>query len=216
MTIILSCRDHNGNVYLLGDSAITSGSEVRLLKRPKVIAKPLRKISQTHADGTVTLGDSGECLLVGLTGDSRILDVIEHELELIQPNAGVLPAEWVHTEFTAALSNALERISLWDADGGTKYLPHNTELLIAMRGDLINYTTALQVVEYQEDYDAIGNGREFALGALDALRSGLWGSALKTEQQLLEAARIAAKRVSGVEPPFRVIAADTAGMPLDD
>ncbi len=173
MTCIVGL-EHKGKVYMGADSAAAAGWEVRATRIPKLFRRGP--------------------FLIGYTTSSRMGQLLQHRLEIPAAN-GKNPMTYLVSDIIEAMRQCLR-------DGGFTKIENNVE----EGGDfLIGYANALyrigedfQLNTMKEGFDAIGCGREYALGVL------YYTSALEPRGRLRNALRAAAHFSGGVIPPFTV------------
>jgi len=81
-------------------------------------------------------------------------------------------------------------------------------MLIGVRGRLFAIGSTFQVIEAEDDYDAIGGGAQVARGALYALRQHIKWPRLPAAQQVLSALEAAARFNASVSAPFTLVATE--------
>lgn len=137
MTVIVGL-EHNGRVYIGGDSALSGEGAITIMARPKVWQR-----------GDVILGHAG-----GL----RIGNIIEIEPDL-PPCDGRDPYAFLLCEFLPPLMATVARHDLsWEAE----------ELLVGVGGRLWCVDSEWGVHGHRRGYGATGDGAQAALGALHA------------------------------------------------
>jgi len=164
------------DVYLGGDSALSTGNEVIAQKQPKVFL-------------------NGE-FLIGCAGSARIHQLLCYAF--VPPERPIAKdlQSYMATDFLDALRKCFK-------DGGLAHKEAEVEsyygsILIAHRGRLFHLGSNYSLFEADCGYDAVGTGAEVAKGALYATRS------LPPEKRVLLALESAAEHVEGVRPPFTI------------
>lgn len=170
MTCIVGVVDH-GAVYLGGDSQLSAGWDKWFNKRSKVFRN----------------GD----LLVGCAGAPRLSQLLEFELQL--------PAQTTEKSFEYLVKVLAEQARLlfssrdfkWDNEGG--------QVLFGYRGGLYTLENDYSVIQYNDEYVAIGCGANFAMGALHATHR------LPPKKRIKKALKASAHLSNGVSGPFTIL-----------
>ena len=164
-----------GTVYMGGDSAGASGWTVRALRNPKVFR----------------VGP----FIIGGTESIRMSNVLQYHLE-VQSQTGESDHEYMICQFAEAVRATLK-------EHGFAKVENNVEegalFLVGYQGHLYWADSDFQITEHAEDYDAIGCGAKFALGAMMVLEG------LSPQKRIKRALEIAAHFSGGVLPPFHII-----------
>ena len=180
MTCIIGLVE-NGEVYLGADSAAVSGSEIRT----SIIKKVFRR---------------GE-FLFAYTSSFRMGQLLQHQLVLDE-----LPMNYLVT-MDYMVNQFIENVrDLFKSKGYSK-IENNEEyagnFLIGVHGRLFHIWSDFQVSEFL-DYTADGSGKQFALGAMEALKT-----VIKTpEERIIEAIKIAEKFTTTVSLPAIVVSSE--------
>ena len=195
MTCIVGL-EHDGKVYIGGDSAGSDGFTLQIRADQKVFTKD---------------GYTGEYVpvpwVMGFTSSFRMGQLLRYKLELpkIPKDKGTEPGDlegFMVTSFVDAVREAL-RTGGWlrkeseRESGGT--------FLVGVRGQLYAIHNDLQVGHVVDGYAAVGCGDHLALGALYATDDGT--STLAPDDRIRLALGAAARHSAGVAGPFTVVSA---------
>lgn len=181
MTCIVGMRQA-GQVWLGGDSLSGDPAtyHVKLERSPKVFR----------------LGE----LLIGHTSSWRMGQLLHYRLWLPPQTAKQSDDAWLATTFIDAVRKVL-------TDGGFAKKENNVEqggtFLLAFRGKLYEVDSDYQVGEPGEDYAAIGAGRSYAVGALQAMHVLQWPR--DPRARIRTALQAAAYHSAYVRAPFRIL-----------
>lgn len=179
MTCIIGLA-HEGTVYIGADSASgTDGTwEVRATKVPKVFR----------------LGD----FLIGYTTSFRMGQILHYHLEVRPQESEGDNLSYMVRVFIPAVRACLK-------EHGFSKIENNQEeggfFLVGYRGRLYSIASDFQVNEMADGLDALGCGREYALGAMMAFES----EGIPPPERIFRSLAIAACFSGGVIGPFRVL-----------
>lgn len=143
MTVIAGLVQ-DGEVYLAGDSALSSDGQIVVAKRGKIFR-------------------CGE-LLLGNSGSVRIPQLMEQSFEL--PPVTEPLERYLVVDFVAALKKLLK-----DDEQKADDLLQGSAFLIGVRGRLFILCSDFQISEPDAGYDAIGAAEDVALGSLHTTQS---------------------------------------------
>jgi len=164
----------NGVVYMGADCAGVSYPYVRLRKDPKLFRK--------------------DTMLIGFTSSFRMGQVLRYSLVLPKYDDRIDPLEYVSTSLINAIRSAFK-------DGGVAQKDKEVEscgdFLIGFKGRLFGIFSDYQVGECMENYDAVGCGRDYALGSLYSTVTEA-NAKIRVEKAL----EVAAYFSAGVRGPF--------------
>lgn len=180
MTCIVGIVDKaNNRVFIGGDSAGSTSSNIFIIKQPKVFRN----------------GD----FIIGGTSSFRMIQLLMYSFMPPQIN-NKEPHEYMCTDFIDAIRECFKK-------GG--YMKKETEgderggfFLVGFKDRLFKIEDDFQVSETLNGIDACGSGEDFALGALTALE----GFDIPTDQKVLKALECAAFLSIGVSAPFKILA----------
>jgi ATP-dependent protease HslVU (ClpYQ) peptidase subunit len=173
MTCIIGLAD-KGNVYIGADSA--SVNVDALVSRPTNIPKVFKRGP----------------FLIGYTTSFRMGQILEHWLEVpVQTTANKNDQEYMVKEFAESVRSLFKMKGFSTNDKGGTFL-------VGYSGKLYSIYSDYQINEKADQFDAVGCGDEFALGAMAALKN------LKPTQRIKKSLEVAAYFSAGVMPPFRV------------
>lgn len=174
MTCIIGIASE-GNVWIGGDSASVRGYETRVTKIPKVF-----RVQE---------------FLIGYTSSFRMGQILQYHLETpTQENQEDL--EYLVTKFIPAVRSCLKEhwfSTLPDKDG------QGGRFLVGYKGHLYAIYSDFQVNESSDGFEACGSGREYALGATQAL------SYLSPRVRIQQALNTVSHFSHAVCAPFRVL-----------
>jgi ATP-dependent protease HslVU (ClpYQ) peptidase subunit len=171
MTCIIGLSE-NGQVYMGADSCASNGWEARITKLPKMF-----RVGK---------------FLIGFTGSIRMGQILQYHLD-IPPQGEEPDEEYLVRIFVETVREALKEY-------GYAKIENNQEkggsFLIGYKGKLFCFDSDFQINSFKEDIDAVGSGREYALGAMMALKD------LKPEDRIKRSLEIASEFSIYVRKPF--------------
>jgi ATP-dependent protease HslVU (ClpYQ) peptidase subunit len=174
MTCIIGLRE-NGQVYMGADSCASNGWEGRVTTFPKMF-----RIGK---------------FLIGSTGSVRMGQILQYHLEIPAQDSET-DHEYLVRVFVEAVRSALKGY-------GYAKIENNQEaggsFLVGYRSNLYRFDGDFQINAFSDKMDAVGAGREYALGAMLALAE------LEPEERIKRSLEIASHFSSHVEKPFFVL-----------
>lgn len=178
MTCVIGISDGD-RVWIGGDSGASLGQEVRRSRLPKVFKRP---------DG----------LIIGYTDSYRMGQLLQYALSDLTSEEGYEdPYDFLVTVFS-------EKIRVLFRDYGFSKIESNRDsggtFLLGYKGKLYSVYSDFQVNESSDDIEAIGAGREYALGAIKALERALPN--LAAPDKIQRGLEVAEYFCSGVMGPF--------------
>jgi ATP-dependent protease HslVU (ClpYQ) peptidase subunit len=180
MTCIIAL-EHEGKVYMGGDSAAVSGWDIQKTANHKVFS----------------IGE----FLIGYTSSFRMGQLLQYHLDIPENNQGD-DLQYLITKFIPAVRQCLK-------DGSYTKIENNQEsagfFLIGYHGRAYKVCSDFQVLRVMNGFLAIGIGEQYALGALAAMDINQ-----KPEQAIERALEIAGKFNIGVCEPYYVISTQGA------
>jgi len=176
---------HKNIVYIGGDSAGVSGESIRKRKDTKVFE----------------LG--GGKIVMGFTTSFRMGQLLHYGLKIPPHPANMEDMEYMCTKFVDALRTRFK-------EGGWMEKRNDMEcggtFLVGYRGRLYYIGSDFQVGESIDGFDAVGSGKEIAIGALQILYSM---DNLSPEEKLIMALETSEKFNSAVSAPFNIVKTKT-------
>jgi hypothetical protein len=179
MTCIVGLETKDG-VFIGGDNAGMIGWETRPLFQSKVFF-------------------NGP-LLIGVCGKMRLLQVLRYVWEVPLPDPADTDYGYLCRVVVPNLRAMLEQQGYTvkeQTDGEPNYL----DFLFGYQGRLYGMDSNFSVMQFADGFDAMGNGRDYALGALVALGRR---HPMPARERVEQALAVAAHLVAGVEPPFTI------------
>ncbi len=174
MTCIVAI-EHEGNVYIGGDSAAAGGWDINEIAFKKVFRN----------------GD----FLIGYTTSFRMGQLLEYELSVPKQDE-VDDMRYMVTKFVPAVRE------LFKNAGFTKTENNREEgglFLVGYKGKVYRVDDNFQVIQYQGGEYAVGCGYAYALGSLETNKFN------SPESRILKALEISAFFSNGVRGPFYVV-----------
>jgi ATP-dependent protease HslVU (ClpYQ) peptidase subunit len=175
MTCIIAL-EHNGKVYMGGDSAAATGWSINVVANPKVFV----------------LND----FIIGYTSSFRMGQLLEYTLEIPENTDGEDDLRYLVSKFIPAVRDCLK-------SGGYATINNNAEsggfFLIGYRGKAYKVADDFQITRMSGPFIAVGAGEYLAMGAMAALPSA------NPKKRVLQALEIAALFNNGVRGPFYVV-----------
>ncbi|MBE7413851.1 MAG: hypothetical protein HS130_00930 [Deltaproteobacteria bacterium] len=164
-----------GRIYMGADSAGVAGLDLRIRKDPKVFKKGP--------------------FIIGYTSSFRMGQLIRYKMEIPDHPAKMDPFEFMCVHFVESLRKCLR-------EGGYTKVNNNVEeggcFLVGYRKRLYLIDSDFQVGVAKENYDAVGCGRDFALGAMRILN----GLNIPPIAAVKRALTVAEEFSAGVRRPF--------------
>lgn len=192
MTCIVAAKVETGGstrIVIGGDSAGVSGHDITIRKDPKVFRNSE--------------------LLIGITSSFRMGQIMRFKFVPPPIPAGMDLYEYMVVHFVDRVRAALK-------EGGFAEVQNSVErggnFIVGVRERIFTIGTDFQVGENVEGFASVGSGADYALGALDTLRTL---PNLSGEQIVERALQTAAKFTGSVRAPF-VILASEAGQALTE
>lgn len=173
MTCVIGLAQ-DGIVYMGGDSAVSDGWEVRQMAGEKICK----------------IGD----MLVGVTGTQRLMQLIQYHVQPGVHPEGMSDECYLVSIFLADVRRVLKEHGHTEIKDGVEGM--DGALLIGYRGYLYCVGAHYQLTGYADGFDAIGSGREYALGAMIILHG------VQPEQRIEAALKAAAYFCGSVCGPF--------------
>lgn len=173
MTCIVGIIE-NKKVFIGGDSAGVSGYDVKIRKDPKVFK----------------VGD----FVIGCTTSYRMVQLIRFSFKPPPVSSDIDFHEYMCTQFVNTLRTCFKEGGLTEID---KCVETAGEFMVGYMNKLAVVQSDFNVREVFEDFQSIGCGQPYALGALKIMDSNL-----SAEQKILKALEIATHFSAGVRPPF--------------
>lgn len=180
MTCIAAIRDLNGNIYVGGDSMISSYPYVGTIAKPKIFMK--------------------EKMVFGFTGYSRAAQVLEHQFEIPEQHPKCSDYDYLVSVFIDELiKKFLDAKSIVFESNLT--MLDNTQFLLAYNRKIYTIESNFQITEELLDYDAIGCGADFAKAVFWLLKDN---KEIEPDKKVIKALECATN-FSLVGPPFHII-----------
>lgn len=176
MTCVAALVDKN-TVYMGADSAGTAGLDQVVRTDPKVFL-------------------NGE-FLIGFTTSFRMGQLLRYRLKppKFRPEEKDL-YEYMVTDFVDSVRDCLKKGGYAQSDKGEEV---GGCFLVGVRGRLFQIESDYQVGEVAQQYDAVGCGKAYALGALSTTET------IDAENRIKLALGVAEKFSAGVRSPFVVL-----------
>jgi ATP-dependent protease HslVU (ClpYQ) peptidase subunit len=178
MTCIVALKK-NGVVYMAGDSAGVSGLDIRQRSDPKVF-----KVQN---------------FLIGYTSSFRMGQLLRYKLKVPKQKPSQSDFYYMCTTFIDSVRETLKQ-------GGYSYVCSNKEsigtFLVGYKREIYTVCDDMQVAHHADDFDSVGCGDNYALGALAMLTTY---TSLNPHTILDNALAVAAKFSGGVSAPFVIL-----------
>lgn len=166
---------HDGRVYMGADSQASDGWAKQMVRHPKVF-------------------QTGQ-FLIGYTTSFRMGQLLQYQLE-VKPQGDEDDYAYMVTSFVEAVRKVLK-------DYGYAKVENNQEqggnFLIGYNGRLYELQSDMAVLDYMDSFSAVGCGRAYALGAMEALAD------MPPSIRIKQALAISALFSNGVDPPFEIL-----------
>jgi ATP-dependent protease HslVU (ClpYQ) peptidase subunit len=173
VTCIIGLKE-NGKTFIGADSSASNHWEQRVTMLPKVFR-------------------NGKFVL-GYTGSFRMGQILQHHLEV--------PQQENESDDHYLVKHFIESVRVVLRDLGFSKIENNQQeggtFLLAFNGNIYTIEADFQINSYEDNLDAIGASREYALGAMIAL------SRLEPEKRIKKSLEIASRFSCFVKPPYIV------------
>lgn len=174
MTCIVAI-EHDGKVYMGGDSASVGGWDLSIITHPKVFRV--------------------DDFLIGYTSSFRMGQLLEYNLDVPKNCDGDDETKYMITKFIPAVRECLKM-------GGYAKVDNNQEeggsFLVGYRGKVYLVADDFQMTHHAHKFDAVGCGESYAKGALAAMEIN------DPKKAILKALKIAGDFSAGVRGPYYV------------
>lgn len=184
MTCIVGLVADDGTVYMAGDSAMASGYDLTIKRTPKVFAK--------------------NGMTIGVSGYWRMGQILQYLYDFPPHPAGMDTEEYIVTRFVEGLRDAIKEAG--NVRKESEQERHDSLILLGYRSQLFEIEGNFQVTDTRHDFDAIGCGAAYALGALYASEGSLANEPLLRLKLALEASE---EFSIGVRAPFHFVSMAT-------
>jgi ATP-dependent protease HslVU (ClpYQ) peptidase subunit len=178
---------HEGKVWIGGDSAGVAGTSIQTRADEKVFTRPP--------------------FVMGFAGSFRMGQLLRYNAELSVPSPDEVPDRDLDAFMVSIF---VEECRKTLRKGGHTAVENNTEaigglFLVGIRGVLYTIDCDYQIGRTRDGYQAIGCGEDLALGALHGTRlDAQW---MRPRHRITLALEAAAHHSAGVCKPFKVVAA---------
>lgn len=135
-----------------------------------------------------------EPMAIGFAGSFRVGQVVRYNFEAPAYEGGCVD-EYMHVQFIPALRECYGAHGVLEVE---KNVETGGTIMVAFRGRLFVIYRDFQIAELLDDYEAIGCGSRYALGALHAIRDREMDPIARLEHALGAAAYFS----TGVAGPF--------------
>lgn len=177
MTCIIGL-EHNGKVYLGCDSQVSFGDTKQSTRLDKIFKR-------------------GE-FLFGVAGYPRIAQILEHSLPLIPQTPSQSDISYLCDTFSKSVKNVFDENDIGNKDyDGSHY--GSSIVIFGYRKNLYELDSNYQIIQFSDEFTAIGSGADLALGAMYVLND------LQPKQRILKALEASAYFSIGVSKPFKVM-----------
>lgn len=190
MTCIIGLKS-NGKIYMGCDSAAASGWDMRKTTLPKVFIR----------DG----------FIIGYTGSFRMGQILQYNLTIPKYTPDILPLEGDYpTPLEYMVSKFIPEVRMALKENGFTAIKDNQEsggdFLVGFQGQLFKVASDFQVNQFRDDFDAIGCGAPYALGAIQGTlyASGYSVADANSEKIIQHALAVAGYFSNGVAAPYFV------------
>ena len=179
MTCIVAKKDKSGNIWMGGDSAGSAGTTFTTLRNPKVFIIKNK-------------------FIIGTTGKPRVAQLLQFKLNPPAQKKTQSDYEYMCVDFVDAVRKCLFA-------GGGAYKNNELEgvegsFLVGYRRNTYEVESNFQIIQRIQDYDAVGCGEQFALGALANMPSDQ-----NSDTCIEQALRTASMFSPQVQAPFHII-----------
>jgi ATP-dependent protease HslVU (ClpYQ) peptidase subunit len=141
-------------------------------------------------------------MIFGCCGEARILQILNHQLEIPYHKTNVSLEKYIYKEFSEAVRECFKDCGFSEIKNNKEETPSGSEFLLGYRGHLFMVGSDFCVLESSKPYMATGCGGDYALGALCTVESNL---ELTAEERVRLALETAERLNAGVRAPFTVL-----------
>jgi ATP-dependent protease HslVU (ClpYQ) peptidase subunit len=138
-------------------------------------------------------------ILIGMTGNDRDLNIVRYRFEP-PVDKRETPDQYIFVDFLDAFVNIFEKNKRLTTVDGVSSIKE-TEFLIAYKGAFYSIESDLCVTQYKDNFNSIGSGYRYALGALEILNE----MKIPPEEKLMRALEVASKYDMYCKGPFKII-----------
>lgn len=183
MTCIIGL-EHDGKVYIGGDSQSSGGWDKGIAVSPKVFRR----------------GD----FLIGYTDSWRMGQILQYHLSVRPPLEGETDDAYMVIAFIEAVRDCLRQYGYMRIDSNTET---GGQFLVGYKAKLYRIDADFQVLRFAEDMSAVGCGAAYALGALMALTRSIFtvGKPFDPVEVIGTALSVAQRFSNGVGDPFTIL-----------
>lgn len=181
MTVIIGL-EHDGKVYLGGDSYCGDGDAVDLCDTPKVFK----------------IGPFG----IGICGSIKCEQLFADAVELNIKNKKKFDRKWIQSTLTDIVRETMHSKGAFDKNE-RHMMPDDSMFLIAYDGQLYIFESDFSLWRSKRGYASIGAGSPYARGAMEAL---VKDKSLTPEEKVLRSLEAAENLSSFVNGPHTIIA----------
>lgn len=176
MTCIVGIKTEQG-VWMGGDSAVSHQYELRHTAVPKVFIK--------------------DNLLIGGAGQPRAFFHLQHQWTVPERFGELTLYGWLATTVANSIRALYEANGIKPSSGDW---PNPLDTMIGCEGRLFYLDSQFGLHEHADDFEAMGAGSEYAIGALAAL-----GDYMAPPDRIKRALAIAARFSPSVRSPFEIL-----------
>jgi ATP-dependent protease HslVU (ClpYQ) peptidase subunit len=199
-------------IGLVTDQTVILGADTAACDGNVVITNKFKKLFKWQIDFS-----GSDCELIktidigiGVVGSVQTCNTIEFELDFPKPDREDRkhPERYIVTKLVPALRDVLTR----SRERCGACAEHNgDEFMIGFMGKLFTLDTELGVVSPSSGYDAIGSGREVALGAMSSngRPREYAGKILEPIERILDGLKVAEELTAFVRAPFDLVFIET-------
>lgn len=188
MTCIVGIADGT-SVWMGGDSCASSRTSRVEMLHPKVFKK-----SVPVADSDLTLP-----MLIGGSGAFRLMQLLEHGLEIPPMKKGQTLMKWLIIDFTDAVRDIFVNKGFGKISNNVETM--EGDFLIGFQGQLFCMENTYQIIAVPEQEYATGSSYQYALGSMFTTR----GCGLTPVQRIEWALQTAIKYDPSCAAPYNIL-----------
>lgn len=175
MTCIVALK-HDGKIYMGGDSAVSRGWERRLENGRK----------------TFRLGE----MLIGTCGSVRMSQLLQHQVSIPHHHPDIDNQTYMVRDFAETIRTCFKSYGYATIESNRET---GGQFLVGYRGGIYCVESDFSIGTYTDQYDAIGCGMAYALGAMAAQPDDT-----PPETRVLKALEISGQFSNAVAAPYYV------------
>lgn len=166
MTIVIGVLGKD-NIIFGGDRCVSDGQK-NISALPKIYRK--------------------KKMLFGVSGRALLLQHLMHKFNIPSHPTGMTDEKYMNTVFIDALRKLFEKNRVTEIDKNNEDM--SSSIIVGYKNKIYYISCDFCITRYESNFVAIGSGREYAIGALEAFS---YNGEVITEKHIRSAIKVAAK-----------------------